>query len=253
MEKKIFTELVVRPEAVSYIIGKNGCHIKDITGKIKNGAYIEYKADGSKFILSSYSKESLIKLTSEINRLSNEFELNRKKYSEYRFKNRVVDHSLVTEIIQALKQFTNSAFVEYKGDSLFILSNYRTEGLKLMMEKIEAYDKPIQESPNTRFGALWTMRRDWNKVLSEIDKLEKLDEEQQVSFSHNRRSRLFDNNDKQFLITDDMNIVEAIDNYIDDSDSDEDEINLNDDDYEFIKSSEDEFIKNHKNNKFYHI
>ena len=252
MEKKTFNELHVKPETVSYIIGKNGCHIKDITGRIKNGAYIEYKSEGSKFILSSYSKDSLNKLISEIKYLENEFEMNRKKYAEYRFKNRVVDHALVTEIIQSLKQFTNSAFAEYKGDNLFILSNYKTEGLNEMIVQVQMYDKPIQESPNTQQSAIWSLRRDWVKVLDEIDKLENTENE--IHHLSNKRTKLIDLNNRQFLITDDMNIVEAIDNYIDDDvDSDYNEINLNDEDYEFIKMSEDEFIKNHRNNKFYHI
>lgn len=251
MDKKIYSEIIVKPEAVSYIIGKNGCHIKDITGRIKNGSYIEYKAEGSKFLLSSYSKESLFRLSSEIKSLENEFENNRKKYGEYRFKNRNVDHALVTEIIQSLKQFTNSAFVEYKGDNLFILSNYRTEGLKSMIEQIKLYDKPISESPNTNCNSsIWAMRRDWSQVLVEINKLENTNNDNIIA---NNRHKLFDNSNKQFLITDEMNIVEAIDNYIDDSDSDFSEIALNDDDFQFIKSSEDEFIKNHRNNKFYHI
>jgi hypothetical protein len=251
MEKKTYNELHVKPETVSYIIGKNGCHIKDITGRIKNGAYIEYKSEGSKFILSSYSKDSLNKLISEIKYLENEFEMNRKKYAEYRFKNRAVDHALVTEIIQSLKQFTNSAFAEYKGDNLFILSNYKTEGLNEMIAQVEMYDKPIQESPNTQQSAIWSLRRDWVKVLNEIDKLET--NENEVQYLSNKKTKLIDLNNRQFLITDDMNIVEAIDNYIDDIDSDFNEINLNDADYEFIKMSEDEFIKNHRNNKFYHI
>jgi hypothetical protein len=251
MEKKIFNELSVKPETVSYIIGKNGCHIKDITSRIKNGAYIEYKSDGSKFILSSYSKESLSKLVSEIKHLENEFEMNRKKYAEYRFKNRIVDHALVTEVIQSLKQFTNSAFAEYKGDNLFILSNYKTEGLNDMISQIQAYDKPIHESPNSQQSSIWTLRRDWSKVLNEIDKLE--NNENDICSFTNKKTKLIDNNCKQFMITDDMNIVEAIDNYIDDSDSEYSEINLNEEDYEFIKMSEDEFIKNHRNNKFYHI
>jgi hypothetical protein len=251
MDKKIYSEIIVKPEAVSYIIGKNGCHIKDITGRIKNGSYIEYKAEGSKFLLSSYSKESLFRLSSEIKSLENEFENNRKKYGEYRFKNRNVDHALVTEIIQSIKQFTNSAFVEYKGDNLFILSNYKTEGLKNMIEHIRIYDKPISESPNTNCNSsIWAMRRDWSQVLVEINKLENINNDNIIA---NNRHKLFDNSNKQFLITDEMNIVEAIDNYIDDSDSDFSEIALNDDDFQFIKSSEDEFIKNHRNNKFYHI
>ena len=251
MEKKIFNELSVKPETVSYIIGKNGCHIKDITSRIKNGAYIEYKSDGSKFILSSYSKESLSKLIYEIKYLENEFEINRKKYAEYRFKNRVVDHALVTEIIQSLKQFTNSAFAEYKGDNLFILSNYKTEGLHEMIGQVQSYDKPIQESPNTQQSSIWALRRDWYKVLNEIDKLEN-NENDTYNFA-NKKTKLIDNNCKQFMITDDMNIVEAIDNYIDDSDNEYSEINLNDEDNEFIKMSEDDFIKNHRNNRFYHI
>jgi len=252
MDKKIYSEVSVKPEAVSYIIGKNGCHIKEITGRIKNGSYIEYKADGSKFILSSYSKESLFRLSSEIRSLETEFENNRKKYGEYRFKNRNVDHALVTEIIQSLKQFTNSAFVEYKGDNLFILSNYRSDGLKNMIEHIQLHDKPISDSPsNNCNSSIWAMRRDWSQVLTEINKLETISNDMNM-INHNRH-KLFDNSNKQFLITDEMNIVEAIDNYIEDSDSESSEINLNDDDFQFIKSAEDEFIKNHKNNKFYHL
>jgi len=48
MEKKIFNEKVVRPESVSFIIGKNGCHIKEITSRVRNGAYIEYKPETQK-------------------------------------------------------------------------------------------------------------------------------------------------------------------------------------------------------------
>ena len=69
MNKKLYSEKIVKPESVSFIIGKNGCHIKDITAKIRNGAYIEYKTDGHRFIVSAYSKESLAKLIYELNNL----------------------------------------------------------------------------------------------------------------------------------------------------------------------------------------
>ena len=120
-----------------------------------------------------------------------------------------------------------------------------------MIGQVQTYDKPIQESPNTQQSSIWALRRDWSKVLTEIDKLEN-NENDTYNFA-NKKTKLIDNNCKQFMITDDMNIVEAIDNYIDDSDNEYSEINLNDEDNEFIKMSEDDFIKNHRNNRFYHI
>jgi hypothetical protein len=178
-----------------------------------------------------------------------EFDNNRKKYGEYRFKNRNVDHGLVTEIIQSLKQFTNSAFIEYKGDNLFILSNYKMEALKSMIEHVQQYDKPVQENQNN--STIWAMRRDWNQVLNEISKLENIDNN--INISLNKKTKLYDYNNKQFILTDEMNIVEAIDNYIDDTDNNIYNINLSEEDLQFIKLSEDEFRKNHLNNKFYHL
>ena len=73
MEKKLYSEKVVKPESVSFIIGKNGCHIKDITGKVRNGAYIEYKTESHKFLVSAYSKESVQQLIDELKKFNTEF------------------------------------------------------------------------------------------------------------------------------------------------------------------------------------
>ena len=236
MDKKLYAVRVVKPEAVSFIIGKNGCHIKDITAKVRNGAYIEYKVEGHKFIMSAYSKESLNRLNNEIEKLETEFELNRKKYAEYQFKNRPVDHSMVTEIIQAMKVFSHSSFVEYKGDNTFILSNYSFELLNKMLEKIQSYDKPISNSPSTRNTLQWILRRDFKRVCEEIEKMEKENK-------NHSASRPKKNNPNQFIILDDNSLEEQIDNYIDTSQSFS-EIELDIDDTSYIMERENEFIIN---------
>ena len=246
MDKKLYTEKVVKPEAVSFIIGKNGCHIKDITAKVRNGAYIEYKTDGHKFIVSAYSKESLIRLVNELNNLEKEFELNRKKYAEYRFQNRQVDHSLVTEVIQSMKAFNHSSFVEYKGDNLFVLSNYNLEHLQKMVDKISAFDKPISSSPG-KSNIHWLLRRDFKKVCEEIEKLEK--ENNNTPINTGRK-----NNPGYFIIMDDNQMEEQIDNYIEKSDS-FDEIELDIEDMSYINLLENDFITSFSNfeNPYYQL
>jgi hypothetical protein len=249
MDKKIYSEKIVKPESVSFIIGKNGCHIKDITGKVKNGSYIEYKTEQHKFIVSAYSRDSLNELLYELNNLENEFELNRKKYGEYKFKNRLVDHALVTEVIQSMKIFSNSSFVEYKGDNLFILSNYKLELLQQMIEKIETFDKPVFNSSLLKnpCQSQYNFRRDFKKVFEEIERLEK--ENYSENYYNNNR-----NNQNLFIIMEDAQIEEQIDNYIEKSDSIE-EIELDQDDNEYIIDLENDFVKNFNNfgNPFYQL
>ena len=247
MDKKLYSEKVVKPESVSFIIGKNGCHIKDITGKVRNGAYIEYKPDNHKFLVSAYSRESVQQLLNELSNLENEFELNRKKYGEYTFKNRQVDHALVTEVIQAMKNFSNSSFVEYKGDNVFVLSNYKLELLQQMVEKIETYDKALYSSPTNKNYLQWNFRRDFKKVYEEIERLEK--ENTNDNYRNNSR-----NNQNIFIIMEDCQIEEQIDNYIEKSDSIE-EIELDPDDNQYIFELETDFVKNFNNfsNPFYQL
>ena len=247
MEKKLYSEKVVKPESVSFIIGKNGCHIKDITGKIRNGAYIEYKTDSHKFLVSAYSKESVQQLIDELSQLEREFELNRKKYAEYRFKNRQVDHALVTEVIQSMKIFSNSSFVEYKGDNLFVLSNYRLELLQQMVEKVETFDKIIYGSPTNKNYLQWNFRRDFKKVYEEIERLEKENTNDNYRNTHR-------NNNNMFIIMEDSQIEEQIDNYIEKSDSIE-EIELDHDDNQYIFELEKDFVQNFNNfnNPFYQL
>jgi len=246
MDKKLYSEKIVKPESVSFIIGKNGCHIKDITAKVRNGAYIEYKSDGHRFIVSAYSNDSLCKLIYEINQLEREFELNRKKYAEYKFKNRQVDHNLVTEVIQSMKTFNHSSFVEYKGDNQFVLSNYNLEQLEKMLEKIESFDKPITGSPNLN-NLHWLLRRDFNKVCEEIERLEQLNT-QPTRLSNKK------NNPNQFIIVDDNHLEEQIDNYIENSES-LSEIELDIDDQDYINFLEKEFVNNFSNfeNPYYQL
>jgi hypothetical protein len=245
MEKKIYSEKVVKSEAVSFIIGKNGCHIKEITGKIRNGAYIEYKTENHMFLVSAYSMESVQHLLKELHKLEMEFELNRKKYLEYRFKNRQVDHSLVTEIIQAMKIFSSSSFVEYKGDNLFVLSNYKLEFLQQMVHKIEVFDKVAIDNHNKNH-LNWSLRRDYKKVYEEIDRLEKE--------NNNEQHRIRRNNLSSFTIMDDVQIEEQIDNYIEKPDSLE-EIELDNEDHQYIIELEKEFVQNFNNysNPFYQL
>jgi len=162
MEKKLYTQKIVKQQAVSFIIGKNGCHIKDITNKIKNGAYIEYKPEANKFIISAYSKESLNKLLEHLDKLEAEFDVNRKKYVEYKFVNRIIDHSTITEIIQSLKKFNHSAFVEYKGDNIFVMSNYNLDCLNSMLEKMQSYDVVSITDPTTNI----IIRKDLKKIIN---------------------------------------------------------------------------------------
>jgi hypothetical protein len=249
MDKKLYSEKIVKPESVSFIIGKNGCHIKDITGKVKNGAYIEYKTEQHKFLVSAYSRESVQELINELSNLENEFELNRKKYGEYRFIHRTVDHALVTEVIQSMKNFSNSSFVEYKGDNLFILSNYKLNLLEQMIEKIQTFDKAIYTNNNNKNGnqSQYNFRRDFKKVFEEIERLEN---ENNSDYYHSINR----NKQNLFTIMEDSQIEEQIDNYIEKSDSIE-EIELDNDDNEYIIELENEFVKNFNNfgNPFYQL
>jgi hypothetical protein len=249
MDKKLYSEKTVKPESVSFIIGKNGCHIKDITGKIKNGAYIEYKTEQHKFLVSAYSRESVQELLNELSYLEQEFELNRKKYGEYRFKNRLVDHALVTDVIQSMKIFSNSSFVEYKGDNLFVLSNYKLELLQQMVDKIETFDKPVFTNSINKnpCQSQYSFRRDFKKVFEEIERLEKENNNENY-YNHNR------NNQNLFIIMEDTQIEEQIDNYIEKNDSIE-EIELDSDDNQYIIELENDFVQNFNNfgNPFYQL
>ena len=167
--KKHYANLVVKPESVSYIIGKNGCHIKDITTKNRNGSYVEYKADGTRFVVSSYSKGCVSSIISRIRQLERDHETNRKKYGEYRFVRRMVDHGLVTDIIKRMKEFQHSSFVEYKGDGLFVVSNYSSDELDKMVACIKEYDTIDFHNNDTR--CQWIHRRDFQKVYDEINRL----------------------------------------------------------------------------------
>ena len=167
--KKHFANAVVKPESVSYIIGKNGCHIKEITTKSRNGSYVEYKADGTRFIVSSYSKACVSAMIARIRQLEREYETNRKKYGEYRFSRRMVDHGLVTEIIKRMKDFPHSSFVEYKGDGLFVVSNYSSAELDKMVSCIKEYDTVDFHKNDT--NCQWIHRRDFQKVYEEINRL----------------------------------------------------------------------------------
>jgi len=251
MEKKIFNEKVVRPESVSFIIGKNGCHIKEITGRVRNGAYIEYKPETHKFLVSAYSSESVNNLIAEITKLETDFEMNRKKYVEYRFKNRNVDHNLVTEVIQHLKNFSNSSFVEYKGDNKFILSNYKMDLLEQMIKKIETFDKqPSTPQTSNKNTNMLNYRRDFKKVLEEIERLER---ENSKQYYRTHPATVSDT----FIIIDntqDNQIEEQIDNYIDKMESIV-EIELDPDDNQYVLDLENDFIKNfnNHNNPFYQL
>jgi hypothetical protein len=253
MEKKIFNEKVVRPESVSFIIGKNGCHIKEITGRVRNGAYIEYKPETHKFLVSAYSSESVNNLIAEITKLETDFELNRKKYLEYRFKNRNVDHNLVTEVIQHLKNFSNSSFIEYKGDNKFILSNYKMDLLEQMIKKIETFDKPLSTPQTNAFHKntnSLNFRRDFKKVLEEIERLESENSKQYYRTHPATASDTFIIIDN----TQDTQIEEQIDNYIEKMESIV-EIELDPDDNQYVLDLENDFIKNFNNhsNPFYQL
>lgn len=243
MEKKLYTQKIVKQQSVSFIIGKNGCHIKDITNKIKNGAYIEYKPEGNKFIISAYSKESMNKLLEELDKLEAEFDTNRKKYVEYKFVNRIIDHGTITEIIQSLKKFNHSAFVEYKGDNIFVMSNYNLDCLNSMLEKMQSYDVVCITDPNTNI----VVRKDFKKIMEEIEMME---QENEALYYNNSLMR---NITTGFTLNDDQNIETNIDNYIDPSES-IDEIELNEDDADYIIQCEKVFIQTcDKSNPFFQL
>jgi hypothetical protein len=275
MDKKLYTEKKVKPQAVSFIIGKNGCHIKDITNKIKNGAYVEYQIDEHKFIISAYSKDSLMKLTDALDKLEKEFDTNRKKYVEYKFVNRFVDHALVTEIIQSFKVYNHSAFVEYKGDNIFMLSNYNFDILQTMIEHIKKYDTPLQppteltnqlnSTASNKHYVQWIFRRDYARVMEEVSKLDT-----DYSVIHNTNTNTNTNTytntntNKQiegitsFTINppdyNDQNIDEIIDNYIEPIETIT-EIELSNEDISYINDCEQEFITRCKTivNPYYQI
>lgn len=252
MDKKLYTEKKVKPQAVSFIIGKNGCHIKEITNKIKNGAYVEYQIDEHKFIISAYSKDSLTKLTDALDKLEREFDTNRKKYVEYKFLNRFVDHALVTEIIQSFKVYNHSAFAEYKGDNIFMLSNYNYDILQTMIEHIKKYDIPLQlptelanqlnSTSSNKHYVQWIFRRDYARVMDEVCKL---DNEYSGTYAptHNISKQiegitLFSINPPDY---NDQNIDEIIDNYIEPIETIT-EIELSNDDISYINDCEQDFI-----------
>lgn len=252
MDKKLYSEKKVKPQAVSFIIGKNGCHIKEITNKIKNGAYVEYQIDEHKFIISAYSKDSLTKLTDALDKLEREFDTNRKKYVEYKFLNRFVDHALVTEIIQSFKVYNHSAFAEYKGDNIFMLSNYNYDILQTMIEHIKKYDTPLQlptelanqlnSASSNKHYVQWIFRRDYARVMDEVCKL---DNEYSGTYAHTHHISkqiegitLFSINPPDY---NDHNIDEIIDNYIEPIETIT-EIELSNDDILYINDCEQDFI-----------
>jgi hypothetical protein len=266
MDKKLYMEKKVKPQAVSFIIGKNGCHIKEITTKIKNGAYIEYQIDDHKFIISAYSKDSLLKLTDALDRLEKEFDTNRKKYVEYKFVNRFVDHALVTEIIQSFKVYNHSAFAEYKGDNIFMLSNYNFDILQTMIEHIKKYDTPLQlptelanhfnSTASNKHYVQWIFRRDYTRVMEEVSKLDN----EYISTNTNvpRNIPIRVEGITAFAINppdyNDQNIDEIIDNYIEPIETIT-EIELSNDDISYINDCEQEFITRCKTivNPYYQI
>jgi hypothetical protein len=252
MDKKLYTEKKVKPQAVSFIIGKNGCHIKEITNKIKNGAYVEYQIDEHKFIISAYSKDSLTKLTDALDKLEREFDTNRKKYVEYKFLNRFVDHALVTEIIQSFKVYNHSAFAEYKGDNVFMLSNYNYDILQTMIEHIKKYDTHLQlptelanqlnSTTSNKHYVQWIFRRDYARVMEEVGKL---DNEYPGTYAHTPHISKQIEGITAFTINspdyNDQNIDEIIDNYIEPIETIT-EIELSNDDISYINDCEQEFI-----------
>ena len=266
MDKKLYTEKKVKPQAVSFIIGKNGCHIKEITNKIKNGAYVEYQMDDHKFIISAYSKDSLMKLTDALDKLEKEFDTNRKKYVEYKFVNRFVDHALVTEIIQSFKVYNHSAFAEYKGDNIFMLSNYNFDILQSMIEHIKKYDTPLQpptelanqlnSSASNKHYVQWIFRRDYARVIEEVGQLDNDYLGPSYTRTHNINKQiegitLFAINPPDYS---DQNIDEIIDNYIEPIETIT-EIELSNDDLSYINDCEQEFIKRCKTivNPYYQL
>ena len=266
MDKKLYMEKKVKPQAVSFIIGKNGCHIKEITNKVKNGAYVEYQIDDHKFIISAYSKDSLLKLTDALDRLEKEFDTNRKKYVEYKFANRFVDHALVTEIIQSFKVYNHSAFAEYKGDNIFMLSNYNFDILQTMIEHIKKYDTPLQlptelanhlnSTASNKHYVQWIFRRDYARVMEEVGKLD--DEYISTNTNAPRNVPIRTEGITTFSINppdyNDHNIDEIIDNYIEPIETIT-EIELSNDDISYINDCEQEFITRCKTivNPYYQI
>jgi hypothetical protein len=130
----------VNPEAVSFIIGKEGKNIKNIIGKVGNGAFIQYQKDKECFSISCYSAQCINQIIRELSLLEELYEKNRKKYVTYTFENKVTDHQLVTHVIQTLKEFPNSPYVEYKSDGVFVLSNYNKDTLNSMLDKLKSLD-----------------------------------------------------------------------------------------------------------------
>ena len=266
MDKKLYMEKKVKPQAVSFIIGKNGCHIKEITNKVKNGAYVEYQIEDHKFIISAYSKDSLLKLTDALDRLEKEFDTNRKKYIEYKFVNRFVDHALVTEIIQSFKVYNHSAFAEYKGDNIFMLSNYNFDILQSMIEHIKKYDTPLQlptelanhlnSTASNKHYVQWIFRRDYARVMEEVSKLD--DEYISTNTNVTRNMPVRVEGITSFTINppdyNDQNIDEIIDNYIEPIETIT-EIELSNDDISYINDCEQEFITRCKTivNPYYQI
>lgn len=267
MDKKLYMEKKVKPQAVSFIIGKNGCHIKEITNKVKNGAYVEYQIDEHKFIISAYSKDSLMKLTDALDRLEKEFDTNRKKYVEYKFVNRFVDHALVTEIIQSFKVYNHSAFAEYKGDNIFMLSNYNFDILQTMIEHIKKYDIPLQpptelanqfnSTASNKHYVQWIFRRDYARVMEEVGKLDNEYIHNNTDTTRNMPIRI-EGGITSFSINscdyNDQNIDEIIDNYIEPIETIT-EIELSNDDISYINDCEQEFITRCKTivNPYYQI
>jgi len=266
MDKKLYMEKKVKPQAVSFIIGKNGCHIKEITNKVKNGAYVEYQIEDHKFIISAYSKDSLLKLTDALDRLEKEFDTNRKKYIEYKFVNRFVDHALVTEIIQSFKVYNHSAFAEYKGDNIFMLSNYNFDILQSMIEHIKKYDTPLQlptelanhlnSTASNKHYVQWIFRRDYARVMEEVSKLD--DEYISTNTNVTRNMPVRVEGITSFTVNppdyNDQNIDEIIDNYIEPIETIT-EIELSNDDISYINDCEQEFITRCKTivNPYYQI
>jgi hypothetical protein len=56
-QRRFTSEIKVDPRYMSALIGTEGCNIRRITSKVRNGLYI--RGDGDKFLLTAYSQEAL--------------------------------------------------------------------------------------------------------------------------------------------------------------------------------------------------
>jgi hypothetical protein len=185
--------------------------------------------------------------------------------------NRFVDHALVTEIIQSFKAYNHSAFVEYKGDNIFMLSNYNFDILQTMIENIKKYDIPLQpptelanqlnSNASNKHYVQWIFRRDYARVMEEVERLynEYVSSYTSVNINAIHSSvNKSTNGITSFAINqpeyNDQNIDEIIDNYIEPIETIT-EIELSNDDISYINDCEEEFIKRCKTvvNPYYQL